>query len=888
MMLRRVLASALVLAFVAVASQQATAQSAEARTALLSGRYDEAIRTWEGLYRQGNASPEDMRGLLTAYQRLGQYERAIEVGREYVVTEPATAGEVLNRLGEALYVTGDVEGATRSFMDAMNAGAADELQARLNLAIAEFDGGARRQAMARFETFIDVYNDGQATSAADLMAVARACTYLGIEDPQLFHDAVRAFDRAIEAAPGDPEPRLRLGELFLDKYDAAEAAGLIGEALRLDDRWARAHVAEARRLQFEGSPEALARTERALETNPNYVPAWIQRGTMLLATGGRDEATRDARQALEVNPGSVDALALLAAAQYLDGDQAAYSRTVERALARNPRSGDLYETVAEQAAQNRLYAEAVTLSLQAVEADSVSWESWGTLGLNQLRIGEIDAGRESLQRAFEGDPFNVWYKNTLDLLDTFVDYRTVDTENFELFMRADRAELMAPYLGEVAEDAWQTLTAKYGYAPPAPVRVEVFERHADFSVRTVGLAGLGALGVAFGPVIAVDAPGVSGMGEFNWGSTLWHEIAHVVAMGLSGSRVPRWFTEGLSVYEEHRARPGWGEHVDPGFLLAYARGDMLPVSRMNDGFFRPRYPQHIGHSYVQGSLVFEFLEEEFGFEVVPRLLREYARGASDAEAFATVLEWEMPHLDERFDHYVRTRFAGPLGALQAHLERGAGEEHGSTGAARELGEILALADADSEDFVAHLQAGAELAKAGRLEEAEPYLRRAKRLFPGHAGQDSPYLFLARAYAARGDTAAAIDELTTFVSLTDKNLEARLWLARLLEESGSPAAAAAALETAFYIDLDLPDELARAARLHERADNWPAVVRARQALLGLDPVDRAAAYYDLARAHLGAGDASAARRAVLFALEIAPSYEAAQELLLELRSRRSET
>jgi len=762
------------------------------------------------------------------------------------------------------------------------------LTARLNLAITDFERGARRQAMARFETFIDIYNDGEATTAADLMAVARACTYLGIENPQLFHDAVRAYDRAIEAAPSDPEPRLRLGELFLDKYDATEAEGLIGEALRLDDRWARAQVAEARRLQFEGSGDAPARTDRALELNPNFVPAWVQRATMLLATGSREEATHAARQALEVNPGSMEALAVLAAAQYLEGDEQAYTATGVLATTRNPRSAALFETVAEQAAQNRLYREAVTLSLQAVDADPISWEAWGTLGLNQLRIGEIEAGRESLERAFAGDPFNVWYKNTLDLLDTFADYESIDTANFELFLRADRADLHGPYLGAVAEEAWETLTTKYGYVPPGRVRVEVYERHADFSVRTVGLAGLGALGVAFGPVIAVDAPGVAGMSEFNWGSTLWHEIAHVIAMGLSNSRVPRWFTEGLSVYEEHRARTGWGEHVDPGFLLAYLRGDMLPVSRINEGFFRPRYPQHISHSYIQGSLVFEFLDEEFGFEVIPRMLREYGRGATDAEAVATVLHWDTVQLDERFDDYVRTRFAGPIAALQAHLERTAGEAPAAAGSRADPGAARERADADPGDFIAQLQVGAALAEAGQLDEAEPYLRRAKRLFPGHAGPDSPYLYLARAYAARGDLGAAIGELATFVSLTDKHVEPRLWLARLLEESGSPEAAAAALETAFYIDLDLPDELAHAARLHEVAGNWPAVVRARQALLGLDPVDRAAAYYELARAHLGAGDASAARRAVLFALEIAPSYEAAQELLLELRARRSET
>jgi len=866
----------------------ARAQSTEARNALWSGRYEEAIQTWEALHRRGDATAADMRGLLAAYMRVGQYERAIEMGRDYVGASPAAAGDVLNMLGEALYATGDVEGARRNFAGAVAAESTDALTARLNLAIVDFERGARRQAMERFDSFIDIYNDGRATSASDLMAVARACTYLGLEDPQLFHDAVRAYDQAIAAAPSDPEPRLRLGELFLDKYDATEAADLIGEALRLDDRWARAHVAESRRLQFEGSADALARADRAIELNPNFVPAWVQRATLLLAGGSREEATHDARKALEVNPGSMEALALLAAAQYLEGDERAYAATVATAAARNPGSAALFETVAEQAAQNRLYREAIAVSLQAVEADPNSWEAWGTLGLNQLRIGEIEAGRESLERAFAGDPFNVWYKNTLDLLDTFSGYRSVATTNFELFMRADRADLLAPYLGVVAEDAWQALTARYGYAPPGPVRVEVFERHADFSVRTVGLAGLGALGVAFGPVIAVDAPGVAGMGEFNWGSTLWHEIAHVFAMGLSDSRVPRWFTEGLSVYEEHRARPGWGEHVDPGFLLAYLRGDMLPVSRINEGFFRPRYPQHISHSYVQGSLVFEFLDEQFGFDVIPRLLREYGRGATDAEAVAAVLDWDMPRFDERFDDYVRTRYAGPIAALQGQLDRGTEDEHPAAGTRADLTALRERAAADPGDFVAQLQVGTELAEGGQLEEAEPYLSRAKRLFPGYAGPDSPYLNLARVYIDRGDAGAAIGELTTLVSLTDKQLHARLWLARLLEENDAPEAAAAVLETAFYIDLDLPDELASAARLHEVAGNWPAVVRARQALLGLDPVDRAAAYYELARAQLGAGDVTAARRAVLFALEIAPSYEAAQELLLELRARRSET
>ena len=40
---------------------------------------------------------------------------------------------------------------------------------------------------------------------------------------------------------------------------------------------------------------------------------------------------------------------------------------------------------------------------------------------------------------------------------------------------------------QVAEEAFATLSERYGYAPPLPIRVEVFPRHADFSVRTLGL-----------------------------------------------------------------------------------------------------------------------------------------------------------------------------------------------------------------------------------------------------------------------------------------------------------------------------------------------------------------------------------------------------------------
>ena len=64
-------------------------------------------------------------------------------------------------------------------------------------------------------------------------------------------------------------------------------------------------------------------------------------------------------------------------------------------------------------------------------------------------------------------------------------------------------------------------------------------------MRTMGMPGLGALGVTFGEVVAMDSPSARKPGDFNWGATLWHEMSHVYILTATNHRVPRWFTEGL-------------------------------------------------------------------------------------------------------------------------------------------------------------------------------------------------------------------------------------------------------------------------------------------------------------------------------------------------------
>src|SRR6185503_5183112 len=170
-----------------------------------------------------------------------------------------------------------------------------------------------------------------------------------------------------------------------------------------------------------------------------------------------------ATRALETDPSSLEALSVLAGVRYLKGDEAGFEEARGHVLALNPRYADLYNTLAELSVRNRFYRQAVDFAREAVRLDPRSWRGHATLGLNQLRLGAIDPGRASLETAFAGDPYNVWVKNTLDLLDTFKRYETQRIGRLELFVRKEEAALLKPYLAAYADEALTKLEARYGY-----------------------------------------------------------------------------------------------------------------------------------------------------------------------------------------------------------------------------------------------------------------------------------------------------------------------------------------------------------------------------------------------------------------------------------------
>ena len=307
-----------------------------------------------------------------------------------------------------------------------------------------------------------------------------------------------------------------------------------------------------------------------------------------LEAGDYDAAAAEIDKALKVNPRSLEAHALRAAlltckTATCDPQSPRRSPSI-RATAR------LYDTLSHYATITRRTAQAAEFARRAVDLSPRLWRAHLSLGMALLRSGRMEEGRAAVEKSFEGDPFNVWAKNTLDLLDTMRDYRETRRGQFVIKAAAKESEVLAPYAADLLEEAAAKLTAKYRFTPQGPVVVELFPNHEDFAVRALGLPGLGALGVCFGPVIAQDSPSARPDGQFNWGSTLWHEYTHVITLQMTDYRIPRWFSEGLSVYEERRARPGWGDDWNPAVLRALADGRWFKIADLDARIHAPAPP----------------------------------------------------------------------------------------------------------------------------------------------------------------------------------------------------------------------------------------------------------------------------------------------------------
>src|SRR5215468_10976478 len=870
------------------------AQNESPEDALKHGKYQSAILSFTKLLQANPKDGKAQKGLLQAYLETGQYAEAETSAKKFLGARENEAQSRL-MLGEIYAITGRYAEAISEFEKASRlANKADQkpgskpdqqsdeqsdqelIRLRADLRRGEILKltGKEEPAQEIFQSFEKYYKDEDVDTSEALTLVARALTHL-----EKYQDANDVYLEAIAADEKDIEAQLGGGELYTSKYQYGDAAEFLNDALKINQNSARAHLAVASNKRIDGGDAMNAALTQALKINPNYVEAKTFAAAIDLEAERYQSSAKLIDEALKINPNSLEAHSLRAAMFWLQDRQSDFNNEVKTALGVNPRYGLLYETVGHFATQTRRYSESVAFLNEALKLSPDQWSSHLALGMGLLRLGKIEEGRAAVEKSFENDRFNAWAKNTLDLLDAMKEYR--ETKHGDFIIKADpkESDVLAPYAAELLDEAKTKLSAKYKFTPRGPISVEFFPNSADFSVRALGLTGLGALGVCFGQVIAQDSPSARS-GQFNWGSTLWHEYTHVITLQITDHLIPRWFSEGLSVFEEHNARPGWGDDWSVENIKAFAENRWFTIANLDNGFIRPKRPDDVSLAYFQASQICHFVEDRFGFNAILEMLRGYKEKKKTPEILQQTLKLSEADFDREFNNYVRGKIDKYVKALEPGWKN-----KGYAQTPKE--EVLAKAASSPDDFALNLRAGAIYFAAGDHDKAVARLKRSVELFPFQSGEGNAYELLAQIYEKRGDKAATAEALESLVKVDENNYEALKKLAQLKSDLGDKARALELMRLSFYINPSGPAGTAAHTTagdlLIERNEN-EAAIREFQVALAVNPPNVAEAQYNLARAFYAAGKNKEARRAVLRSLEAAPGFERAQELLLKLKGQ----
>jgi tetratricopeptide (TPR) repeat protein len=677
------------------------------------------------------------------------------------------------------------------------------------------------------------------------------------------------FREALGLKTNSASLRVRWGELYIDTHQDNEAYKLFAEALKQEPKNAWAQLGAGSVLLGQYSKEANAHLDAVLNDASAPPGARLRAqllGAQLTLENGEQEAADKLLKAAQatVDQSGLNRLQLLslqAAQLQLQGHDP--SATLTAALMIDPSYGEIYNLLGHFHDIRRRYADATAMYRKAIELRPDLWDARVNLASGMMRENRLSEARTQFEAAFKGDPYNPITANSLRLLDSVAKFATLiypDAADAnarsganapQIVLRINRKEsaVLAPYFRGLAEQAMTLYARRYDYVLKAPVVIEVYNNHEDFAVRTAGMPGLGLLGVTFGQVLAMDSPSSRPVNEFHWGTTLWHELAHVYTLESTGHRVPRWLSEGISVHEEWRTGPIKGVSI-PGYVyFALAAGKALPIAELDRGFIRPEYEQQVQVSYMQAGLICEFIDKRWGHDRIVRMLSEYAHGSDTPAAVQNALGVEVGAFDRLFGEYLRQEFGAVFSGLRAWSE-------------------------------ARLAAN-KSAAAKNWNETLKQAQTALKILPGDVEDGSPYLPLAQAQQALGVASDAHTTLLNYWQRGGHDPEALLRLANELYAQAHRSEAVSVMQSYIYVAPFDPSQ-------HGLMGDWllelnrPVEALAEyQAALALNPPDLAGAHFRTARAWHAMKSDRQARSAVLRALEIAPSFRPAQQLLLEL-------
>ena len=494
-------------------------------------------------------------------------------------------------------------------------------------------------------------------SAKESVILGRAALLLGADAQKIitqYFKTAQAKDSKLEAA------YLAEGHLALDKDDAKRAADVFRAGLKAHGESPDLRFGLAKAFTSSDREKAVENLVKALELNPHHKPSHLLRAELLIGGEKFVEAEAAVQQVLELDEQHPLAWALRAVVAHLfHADAKKTDAARAEALKRWNKDPAVENTIGRCLSRAYRFAESAAHQRQALEFDPNYLPAKVQLCHDLLRLGEEDEAWRLAAAIREEDGYNIQAHNLGQLEKEMSGYVTKSFPDFILKMPKREWPIYGERALTLLRQAKAVLAPKYGLELKRPVLVEFFSAQQDFAIRTFGaLGGQGMLGVCFGTVVTMNSPGSLANGRNNWESTLWHEFCHVITLTATKNRMPRWLSEGISVYEERQRDPAWGMPMDATFrAMVLDEETLTPLSRLSGAFMNPKTQDHLMFAYYESSVAVEFLLERHGQQTFQNILSDLAAGKRINDAIGAHAG-DVEKIETEFAKFIQGRALG--------------------------------------------------------------------------------------------------------------------------------------------------------------------------------------------------------------------------------------
>ncbi|MGI8604701.1 MAG: tetratricopeptide repeat protein [Verrucomicrobiales bacterium] len=693
-------------------------------------------------------------------------------------------------------------------------------------------------------------------------------------DPKLVLEKIFAVAQKVDAKAR--EPYLARGDLALEKHDFALAARAFREGIEQFPNDPDLLCGLARAYAGSDRNEMLKSLEAALRANPHHLRSLLEMADHQVDGEDYAGAAVQLDKVLAVNPHHPEAWAYHAVLAHLKSDASAEKSARSKALQFWPANPLVDHLIGRKLSQKYRFAEGAAHQRRALEFDPGFLRARAQLASDLLRLGDEDEGWKLAAEVHDEDAYDVAAFNLLALRDSMASgFATLKDDDFTVRMSQREAAIYGQQVLKLLGAARKKLSAKYGFEVARPTIVEIFPQPKDFGVRTFGMPdNPGYLGVCFGRVITANSPASRQGAPVNWQAVLWHEFCHVVTLQMTRNKMPRWLSEGISVYEERQANPAWGEHMTPQYREIILKGDDLtPLSRLSAAFLAPKSPLHLQFAYFESSLVVEFIIDRFGIGSLKAVLADLAEGREINQSLAKHVA-PMDRLDPDFAVYAR-KLAEEMSPGLDWIKPA--PDLLATAAENEL---EAWAKEHPFNYWVLIRQATRLIEEKKWAEAKIPLKSLAERYPGETGAESSWALLGTVHRELGEASEEIAVLNHLAEIDSANPEIYLRLMDLYAARGDWASVEREGQRYLAVNPLMPKPYRHLAEAAEKTGNVATAIEALKTLIVLDPPNPSEVHFQLARLLHQTGN-PAARRHVLMALEDAPRHRAALSLLEQL-------